>query len=70
MNKTPQTDPLRTRVLELTEQLTEHSHLLRDYALTPGNAWLAKSELAQVGQVMSDLESLLEEIKQADSELA
>ena len=60
-------DPLRSRCLELCEQINEHSNLLRDYAMTPGNTWLAKNELQQLGQLVSELETLLEDIKQADA---
>lgn len=60
------TDPLRVRCLELCQLLAEHTTTLRDYAMTPDNAWLAKGELQQITQVISDLETLLEDIKQAD----
>lgn len=67
MPKTP-TDPLRVRLLELTEEIAEHTAGLRDFATTPGNAWLAKGELQQLMTLLSDMESLLEDIKQADVE--
>ncbi|HSX01934.1 MAG TPA: hypothetical protein VLI05_01325 [Candidatus Saccharimonadia bacterium] len=67
MPKSP-TDPLRARLLELLEQLNDRTTQLRDYATVPGNAWLAKGELGQINQVVSDLETLLEQIKQADAE--
>jgi hypothetical protein len=44
----------------------ERAQTLRDYATTPGNAWLAKGELQAIAQLVSDLETLLEQIKQAD----
>ncbi len=62
------TDPLRAKLLELLERLNEHGIQLRDYGTVPGNAWLAKGELGQISQVVSDLETLLEEIKRADAE--
>lgn len=62
------TDPLRARLLELTDEITEHTAGLRDFATTPGNAWLAKGELQQLMSLLSDMESLLEDIKQADAE--
>lgn len=68
MSKTP-VDPLRARLLELTQELTEHTVLLRDYASVPGNAWLAKGELQTINQLASDLESLLDDIKAADAEI-
>lgn len=67
MAKQP-TDPLRVRLLELTEQIGDHTATLRDFACTPGNAWLAKGELQTITTQLSDMETLLEEIKQADHE--
>ena len=67
MPKSP-TDPLRARLLELTEDIQEHTAGLRDFATTPGNAWLAKGELQQLMTLLSDMESLLEDIKQSDAE--
>ncbi len=66
-SKSP-TDPLRARLLELAEDITDHTNQLRDFATTPGNAWLAKGELQQLTTLLSDMESLLEDIKQADYE--
>jgi hypothetical protein len=62
------TDPLRVKLLELTEDISEHTASLRDFATTPGNTWLAKGELQTLMSLLSDMESLLEEIKQADYE--
>jgi hypothetical protein len=62
------TDPLRVQLLELTEKIADHNNQLRDFATTPGNAWLAKGELQQLTTLLSDMESLLEDIKQADNE--
>lgn len=67
MSKSP-TDPLRAHLLELTDEISEHTAGLRDFATTPGNAWLAKGELQHLMGLMSDMESLLEDIKQADTE--
>lgn len=67
MPKSP-TDPLRAHLLELVEDITEHTNGLRDFATTPGNAWLAKGELQQLMSLLSDMENLLEDIKQADAE--
>jgi hypothetical protein len=64
----PPTDPLRARLLELTEEIANHTANLRDFAATPGNAWLAKGELQQLMGLLSDMETLLEDIKQADHE--
>jgi hypothetical protein len=63
-----QTDPLRVKLLELTEKINEHTGNLRDFATTPGNAWLAKGELQALMSLLSDMESLLEDIKQSDYE--
>jgi len=62
------TDPLRAHLLELTEDIQEHTAGLRDFATTPGNAWLAKGELQQLMSLLSDMETLLEDIKQSDAE--
>jgi hypothetical protein len=67
MTKQP-VDPLRVRLLELTETINERTGQLRDFATIPGNAWLAKSELQTLQGLLSDMESLLEDIKQADYE--
>jgi hypothetical protein len=67
MPKSP-TDPLRARLLEITQKIEEHASQMRDFATTPGNAWLAKSELQALMTLLSDVETLLEDIKQADSE--
>lgn len=66
--KQPQpADPLRAHCLELCQEMAAKVTATRDYALTPGNAWLAKAELQQLAQIISELESLLEQIKQADT---
>jgi hypothetical protein len=67
MAKSP-TDPLRARLLELTELINDHTASLRDFGTTPGNAWLAKGELQQLTTLLADMENLLEEIKQSDAE--
>ena len=67
MPKQP-TDPLRVRLLELTQEIEQRTANLRDFATTPGNAWLAKGELQELTTLLSDMEVLLEEIKQFDYE--
>jgi hypothetical protein len=67
MPKQP-TDPLRANLLELVEEIENHTTQLRDFATTPGNAWLAKGELQMLNTLLSDMETLLEDIKQADYE--
>ena len=66
MKQPRSSDPLRARILDLSQELAERAATMRDYAMTPNNSWLAKNELQQIGQIISDLETLLEEIKQAD----
>ena len=52
-----------SQYLQLCEELQEHVKLARDYAATPGNAWLAKAELTKTGQILRELEGLLDRIK-------
>lgn len=67
MSKTP-IDPLRSQLLELIQDMEQRTANLRDFASTPGNVWLARGEHQHLMQLMSDLESLLEDIKQQDAE--
>lgn len=67
MPKSPP-DPLRSRLHELTQDIEDHTAKLRDFAVAPGNAWLAKGELQQLQSLLADMESLLEDIKQYDAE--
>lgn len=67
MPKQP-TDPLRTRLLELVQEIEQRAATLRDFAMIPGNAWLAKGELQTLNGLLSDMDALLEDIKQADYE--
>jgi hypothetical protein len=64
--KTP-TDPLRARILELTQDLNEKVITLRDYATTPGNAWLAKGEIQSISAMLSDIETIVEQIQKTES---
>ena len=50
---------------ERCNELTEHVKLLRDYATTPDNVWLARGELAQIQQLSGEVEQLLAIIKSA-----
>lgn len=65
--KKPEIDPLQARILELTQDLSEKVITLRDYATTPGNAWLAKGEIQSISSLLSDIEMLVDEIKLSDS---
>ena len=60
-------DPLRARILELTQDLNEKVTTLRDYATTPGNAWLAKGEIQSISAMLSDIETIVDEIKSSES---
>lgn len=59
---------MRAHLLELAEDIVTRTANLRDFATTPGNAWLAKGELQELTTLLSDMETLLEDIKQADYE--
>ena len=59
-------DPLRARLLEYCQEIDERTTNLRDYAANPGNAWLAKGELQTLTMLLTEVETLLEDIKQAD----
>ena len=61
-------DPLRARLLELTQEIDERLSQLRDFGSTPGNIWLARGELQAITALLSDLEAILEDIKSADYE--
>ncbi len=65
--KKPEIDPLRARILELTQDLGEKVTTLRDYATTPGNAWLAKGEIQSITTTLSDIETIVDEIKTSES---
>ena len=60
-------EDLRAHCLDVIVEMNEHIKLLRDYAVTPGNSWLARNELSQVSRLMSDLESSIDAIKRAES---
>jgi hypothetical protein len=60
-------DPLRAQMLELCQQLQDRTISLRDYASTPDNAWLAKSELEAISVLLSEMEGILEAIRRYDA---
>lgn len=66
MKNLSEADRLRENYLELCEQLLSRIKEMRNFGLKPGNAWLARGELAKIVSLTGDLENLLEEIKQAD----
>jgi hypothetical protein len=57
-----------TQLIEICNLLTEHVKLMRDYATTPGNEWLARSEVSQIQELMAQVEELLAKIKQANEQ--
>ncbi|HSX47904.1 MAG TPA: hypothetical protein VLF41_00120 [Candidatus Nanoarchaeia archaeon] len=59
-------DDHRANYLGLCEELMDRVAAMRNYGMKPGNAWLAKAELAKISSLVTDIEQLLEEIKQAD----
>ena len=66
MKKANQDSP-QIKLQDNCDALTNHAKLLRDYALTPGNIWLARSELSRISQVVTELEQLLETIKHEEA---
>lgn len=63
--KTPE-DKLRAQVQDITSEVIDQIKLIRDYATTPGNSWLAKNELTRIQAKMTELEELIDKIKQKD----
>ncbi len=59
-------DPLRSKLLEHCDTLLSQSQAMRNYAMKPGNAWLARGELGNVQATLYEIETLLDEIKEAD----
>lgn len=59
-------DQARADYLMLCSELMEHAKLMRDYATTPGNIWLARSELNKIMALATELERLMDTIKQAE----
>lgn len=53
----------QTQLHDACSQLAEHVALLRDYATTPGNVWLARAELSRLQELAGEVEKLLEQIK-------
>lgn len=59
-------DSARTKLIDLCVVLDEHVKLLRDYATTPGNVWLARGELERISELSAEIDALLRAIKEAD----
>lgn len=66
--KSHSADTNRANYLELCEKLIEHSQLMRNFAMKPGNAWLARAELGKITALVVELETTLEEIRKSDEE--
>lgn len=65
-NLTP-ADKKRQELLELCQDLEQHIRLARDYGTTPGDIWLARSELNIIGRLVADLENKLSEITETET---
>lgn len=61
-----QLDTAQRAFQDKSEELARHIKLLRDYATTPGNAWLAEDELYQIQALIRELEELVAEIKRLE----
>ncbi len=59
-------DELRTQYLVLCDQLLGHIQSMRNYAMKPGNAWLARAELSKITNLTGDIEDLIDRIKETD----
>lgn len=59
-------EDLRAHCLDLIVEINDHLKLLRDYSVTPGNSWLARSELQRIQALMSDLDASIDAIKKSE----
>jgi hypothetical protein len=66
--KSKSSDTNRAYYLELCEKLLEHAQLMRNFAMKPGNVWLARAELGKISALVGELETILEEIHKNDEE--
>ncbi len=66
MKSSSSADPLREHILDQCQNVIDHTKLLRDYATTPRNVWLARTELNQINQCLAEIEGLLTQLKEAD----
>lgn len=57
------TEDAQTMLHDACAQMADNVALLRDYATTPGNVWLARSELSRIQELAGEVEKLLEQIK-------
>jgi len=63
MTHSPQAERLQGQLINYCEDLNAHVKLLRDYATTPDNVWLARGELNQIGELTAQIDMLLTELK-------
>ncbi len=66
MKLTHPSDALRAQLLEHCEEVINRAQLMRNYAMKPGNAWLARGELGSLQATLYEIDILLDEIKQSD----
>jgi len=59
-------DSLRAQLLEHCEELIARSQAMRNYAMKPGNAWLARGEMGAVQATLYEIDTLLDQIKESD----
>lgn len=59
-------DAARKQIIELTAELADQLKVLRDYATTPDNTWLARGELNRIQENLGEVERLLTQIKQSE----
>jgi hypothetical protein len=62
----PSADKLRAEIIIRCEALDDHVKLLRDYATTPKNVWLARGELNHISECVGTIEGLLTQLKEVD----
>jgi hypothetical protein len=55
-------DQTRGELQERCSSLIERVRLLRDYATTPGDVWLARGELNRIQELAAEIEQLLAKI--------
>ncbi|HSX14757.1 MAG TPA: hypothetical protein VLE72_02500 [Candidatus Saccharimonadales bacterium] len=60
-------EDLRSHCLDVVVEINDHMKLLRDYAVSPGNGWLARNELNIVTTLITDLETSIDAIKRAEA---
>lgn len=63
----PDSEPVR-ELIELTEELEKHLKLLRDYAASPGDLWLARGELTKSNSMIAEAGKLLDSIEGSEAD--